>query len=46
MVRVAVVGASGRMGLCLLKAALQASNADLTVAVSRPESQAIGQGCR
>lgn len=43
MVRVAVVGASGRMGLCLLKAALAAENAELTVAVSRPESLAIGK---
>ena len=43
MVRVAVVGASGRMGLCLLKAALAAENAELTVAVSRSESLAIGK---
>lgn len=43
MVRVAVVGASGRMGLCLLKAGILAENASLTVAVSRPESQAIGK---
>lgn len=43
MVRIAVVGASGRMGLCLLKAALAAENAELTVAVSRPDSLAIGK---
>ncbi|CAD6880952.1 4-hydroxy-tetrahydrodipicolinate reductase (EC 1.17.1.8) [Methylomonas albis] len=43
MVRVAVVGASGRMGLCLLKAALAAENAELTVAVSRADSLAIGK---
>ncbi|OAI00395.1 4-hydroxy-tetrahydrodipicolinate reductase [Methylomonas methanica] len=43
MVRVAVVGASGRMGLCLLKAALAAEDAELTVAVSRPDSLAIGK---
>jgi len=43
MVRIAVVGASGRMGLCLLKAALAAENAELTVAVSRPNSLAIGK---
>lgn len=43
MVRVAVVGASGRMGLCLLKAALAAENAELTVAVSRPDSLALGK---
>ncbi|MBD9363713.1 4-hydroxy-tetrahydrodipicolinate reductase [Methylomonas fluvii] len=43
MVRIAVVGASGRMGLCLLKAVLAAENAELTVAVSRPDSLAIGK---
>lgn len=43
MVRIAVVGASGRMGLCLLKAALAAEDAELTVAVSRPDSLAIGK---
>jgi 4-hydroxy-tetrahydrodipicolinate reductase len=43
MNRIAVVGASGRMGLCLLKAALLAKNAKLTVAVSRPNSIAIGK---
>ncbi|WP_026147211.1 4-hydroxy-tetrahydrodipicolinate reductase [Methylomonas sp. MK1] len=43
MVRIAVVGASGRMGLCLLKAALSAESAELTVAVSRPDSLAIGK---
>ncbi|WP_445368354.1 4-hydroxy-tetrahydrodipicolinate reductase [Methylomonas sp. BW4-1] len=43
MVRIAVVGASGRMGLCLLKAALAAENAELTVAVSRPDSLALGK---
>jgi 4-hydroxy-tetrahydrodipicolinate reductase len=31
------------MGLCLLKAALAAENAELTVAVSRPDSLAIGK---
>ncbi|WP_026603867.1 4-hydroxy-tetrahydrodipicolinate reductase [Methylomonas sp. 11b] len=43
MVRIAVVGASGRMGLCLLKAAMATENAELTVAVSRPNSLAIGK---
>lgn len=44
MIRIAVVGVSGRMGLCLVKAALLATNhAHLTVAVSRPESPAIGK---
>ncbi len=43
MVRVAIVGVSGRMGLCLIKAALAAQNVELTVAVSRPESLAIGK---
>ncbi len=43
MVRIAVVGASGRMGLCLLKAAIQADKAALTVAVSRSGSNVIGK---
>ncbi|TAN71409.1 MAG: 4-hydroxy-tetrahydrodipicolinate reductase [Methylobacter sp.] len=43
MMRIAVVGASGRMGLCLIKAAALAKNAELAVAVSRPESLAIGR---
>ncbi|MDO9424610.1 MAG: 4-hydroxy-tetrahydrodipicolinate reductase [Methylobacter sp.] len=43
MMRIAVVGASGRMGLCLIKAAASAKNAELSVAVSRPESLAIGR---
>lgn len=41
--RIAVVGASGRMGLCLIKAAALAKNAELAVAVSRPDSLAIGR---
>lgn len=41
--RIALVGVSGRMGLCLIKAAALAKNAELTVAVSRPESLAIGR---
>ncbi|MGZ5077403.1 MAG: 4-hydroxy-tetrahydrodipicolinate reductase, partial [Methylobacter sp.] len=43
MMRIAVVGASGRMGLCLIKAAALAKNAELTVAASRPGSLAIGR---
>ncbi len=41
--RIAVVGASGRMGLCLIKAAVLAKQAELTVAVSRPDSLSIGR---
>lgn len=41
--RIAVVGASGRMGLCLIKAAALAKNVELSVAVSRPGSLAIGR---
>ncbi|PKM38129.1 MAG: 4-hydroxy-tetrahydrodipicolinate reductase [Gammaproteobacteria bacterium HGW-Gammaproteobacteria-10] len=43
MTRIAVVGSSGRMGLCLIKAAAFADNAELTVAVSRPDSLSIGK---
>ncbi len=43
MMRIAVVGASGRMGLCLIKAAAMAKHAELSVAVSRSESLAIGR---
>jgi 4-hydroxy-tetrahydrodipicolinate reductase len=47
MNRIAIVGASGRMGLCLLKAAKLAetgtAQAKLTAAISRPGSHTIGQ---
>lgn len=43
MIRIAVVGASGRMGLCLIKAAALASHTELSVAVSRPGSTALGK---
>lgn len=43
MIRIAIAGASGRMGSCLIKAADGAKNAELTVAVSRPESPAVGR---
>jgi 4-hydroxy-tetrahydrodipicolinate reductase len=43
MIRIAVVGASGRMGLCLIKAAVLANKTTLTVAVSRPGSDSVGK---
>ena len=43
MNRIAIVGASGRMGLCLIKSVLLTKNASLTAVVSRPDSIAIGK---
>ncbi|MEI7993845.1 MAG: 4-hydroxy-tetrahydrodipicolinate reductase, partial [Methylococcaceae bacterium] len=43
MVRIAVVGASGRMGLCLIRAAALADRAALAIAVSRAGSDAVGK---
>jgi len=43
MLRIALVGVSGRMGLSLIKAVALVGNAELTVAVSRPDSLAIGK---
>ena len=43
MIRVAVVGATGRMGLCLIKAAELAEKTTLSVAVSRAGSTACGK---
>ncbi len=43
MIRIAVVGASGRMGLCLVKAAVLSKNTELAVAVSRTGSDSIGK---
>ncbi len=43
MIRVAVVGASGRMGLCLIKASVLAEKTALSVAVSRTGSSSIGK---
>ncbi len=43
MVRIAVVGVSGRMGLCLVKAAVGSDQAKLTVATSREGSAAVGK---
>jgi len=43
MIRVAVVGASGRMGLCLIKAAELAEKTSLSVAVTRSGSDSLGK---
>lgn len=43
MIRIAVVGASGRMGLCLIKAAVLADKTTLSAVVSRPGSSAINK---
>lgn len=43
MLRVAIVGASGRMGLCLVKASALSENTEFTVAISRAESSSIGK---
>jgi len=43
MIRVAVVGASGRMGLCLIKAAELAEKTSLSVAVTRSGSASLGK---
>ena len=43
MIRIAVVGASGRMGLCLIKATVLDHRTALSIAVSRPESNATGK---
>jgi 4-hydroxy-tetrahydrodipicolinate reductase len=43
MMRIGLVGVSGRMGLNLIKAAALSEQAELTVAVSRPESLAVGK---
>ncbi len=43
MARVAVVGVSGRMGLCLIKAAALSENTEFSAAISRAESVAIGK---
>ncbi len=42
-IRVAIVGASGRMGQCLVKAASMSENVDLTAVVCRAGSAAIGK---
>ena len=43
MIRIALVGVSGRMGLCLIKAAALSDQAELTATVSRSESLAVGR---
>ena len=43
MVRIAVVGSSGRMGQCLINAAQMAEHTDLSAAVSRVESAVVGK---
>lgn len=43
MVRIGLVGVSGRMGICLIKAAALSDHAELTVAVSRPDSLSVGK---
>lgn len=43
MTRIAVVGATGRMGLCLMKSAFLNSKTNLTVAIAREGSNAIGK---
>jgi 4-hydroxy-tetrahydrodipicolinate reductase len=43
MLRVALVGVSGRMGLALIQAVAMAKTAELTVAISRPGSLALGR---
>lgn len=43
MIRIAVVGASGRMGLCLIRAAAQTEKTTLVVALVRPGSDAVGK---
>lgn len=43
MVRIAVVGATGRMGLCLMKAAFLNQKTELSVAIARAKNDAIGK---
>ncbi|MCK5888802.1 MAG: 4-hydroxy-tetrahydrodipicolinate reductase [Methylococcales bacterium] len=43
MIRVAVVGVSGRMGLCLVKAVELSEHTKLSVAIARKGSDSIGQ---
>ena len=43
MMRIAVVGVSGRMGAVLCKAAVQAERATLAVAAARPGSDSVGK---
>jgi 4-hydroxy-tetrahydrodipicolinate reductase len=43
MMRIAIAGVSGRMGGCLVKAAVLAEKASFTAAVSRLESSSVGK---
>ncbi len=43
MIRIAISGASGRMGLTLVKAITQTPETTLTVAIDRPDSPVIGK---
>jgi 4-hydroxy-tetrahydrodipicolinate reductase len=43
MIRIAVAGASGRMGLSLIRAAVLADRTVLAIALSRPGSNAVGK---
>ncbi|MEI7795153.1 MAG: 4-hydroxy-tetrahydrodipicolinate reductase [Methylococcaceae bacterium] len=43
MIRIAVVGATGRMGLCLMKVAFLHDKTQLTVAIARAGNDAIGK---
>ena len=43
MMRIAVVGVSGRMGTVLCRAAVQADSATLAVAVTRPGNDSVGK---
>jgi 4-hydroxy-tetrahydrodipicolinate reductase len=43
MTRIAIVGASGRMGLCLIAAAVASHHSNVTAVISRPESTAVGK---
>jgi len=43
MIRIAVAGASGRMGLCLIRAAVLTDKAAIVVALARPDSAAVGK---
>ena len=42
MIRIAVTGASGRMGRTLIEAVAAAEDTHLTAAIERPESSLIG----
>ncbi len=43
MLRVAVVGVSGRMGICLIQASVLSENTEFTAAIARAESISVGK---